>query len=71
MDKALAEPTPPNETTSSLYTLLVMFLGGMGITRLVPQYRKHLEKFPDVSGGKLRSMNIFSDLPCPLHKPIS
>jgi hypothetical protein len=47
-----------------------MFLGGMGLTRLIPQYRKHLEKFAGVIGGHLISMNIFSDLLCPLHKAI-
>jgi hypothetical protein len=47
-----------------------MFLGGMGFTRLVPQYRKHLEKFAGVIGGHLISMNIFSDLLGPLHKAI-
>jgi hypothetical protein len=43
-----------------------MLLGGMGPTRVVPQNRKHLEKFPGVIGGHLISMNIFSDQPYPL-----
>jgi hypothetical protein len=43
-----------------------MLLGGMGPTRVVPQNRKHLEKFPGVIGGHLISMNIFSDPPYPL-----